>query len=192
MSSRPDMCPGTADVSGAIARAREEPTDGPIGDPDALRRALERSEYRDVGRIRSLISRAEVAVLVADDRARYVAVNEAACALTGYTESELVGMSLPDLTAPVDAAVADRLWTAFVDHQRQRGDFALWAKDRSAVIVRYEAIANVVPGLHVSFLRPLAPPGRTPAGSVEPAAPGEGGSRAERSRARSPANKHTP
>lgn len=191
MNSRADTCPRAADGSSSIARPGEEPTNGPIGDPDALCRALERSEYRDLGRIRSLISRSEVAVLVADDRARYVAVNEAACALTGYTESELVGMSLPDLTAPVDAAVADRLWTAFVDHRRQRGDFALWAKDRSAVIVRYEAIANVVPGLHVSFLRALAPRGRGLASCGGPAAPGGRGRRGERSRAGSPANKHT-
>lgn len=190
MNSRADTCPGTADGSSSIARPREEPTDGPIGDPDALRRALERSEYRDLERIRSLISRSEVAVLVADDRARYVAVNEAACALTGYTESELVGMSLPDLTAPVDAAVADRLWTAFVDHQRQRGDFALWAKDRSAVLVRYDAVANVVPGLHVSFLRPLESLGRGPASASDPAVPGGDGRRGERSGAGSPA-KHT-
>lgn len=146
-------------------------------DPETLRRALDRSACPGLDRIRTLVAPSPLAVLVADDRARYVGANEAACALTGYTESELVGMSLPDLTARVDAPVAERLWTAFIDHKRQRGDFALRLKDGSAMIVRYEAVADVVPGLHVSFLRPLARINGSPGGGGEPASLEDAGER---------------
>lgn len=158
MSARADRSPRAVPNSGPAAPSGSAGAD--IDDPDALRHALEQSRFRDLDSIRALISRVQAAVLVADDRACYVAANQAATALTGYPEAELLGLSLHDLTAEVDAAVADRLWTAFVDHRRQRGEFALRAKDGSAVIARYDAIANIVPGLHVSFLRPVASLGR--------------------------------
>ena len=79
-------------------------------------------------------------------------VNRAACRLTGYRESELLRMSVSDLTGPVDLDVSDVLWRAFLEQGLQRGEYTLSRKDGSTVLVQYAAMANVSPGLHASFL----------------------------------------
>lgn len=126
-----------------------------IDSPRALQHALAQSSGGGLAQIQRLISEAPIGILVADDRARYVSVNESACRLTGYRESELLKMALPDLTAVTDVSVADRLWKAFIDQGRQRGEFAIRRRDGSTLVVQYEALANVAPGLHVTFLRRL-------------------------------------
>lgn len=124
-----------------------------IDSPEALQSALAQSPPGGLAQIQQLISKLPIGILVADDRARYVSVNESACRLTGYRESELLKMALPDLTALTDVSVADRLWKAFLEQGRQRGEFAVRRRNGSTLAVHYEAAANVAPGLHVTFLR---------------------------------------
>lgn len=110
----------------------------------------------DLRALRDAIVDLAVAVLIADRHGRYVAVNEAASRLTRYTASELLKKALPDLTASPDASVSEVLWRAFLDQRYQTGEFAIQRKDGSTVHVRYEALANVIPGYHASFLRRIA------------------------------------
>ena len=124
-----------------------------ISTPHDLRNALGRDASIDV--LRQLIAGVSPAVLVTDRMGRYVAANEAACRLTGYTMKELLKKALPDLTGPVDDEVADVLWRGFVDHGQQTGEFSIKRKDGSTISVRYDALANVLPGLHVTFLTPV-------------------------------------
>lgn len=133
--------------------ARRPAGEPPIDSPTALRRALAQSSRGGFIEIQRLIANAPVGVLVTDDRARYVSVNELACKLTGYRESELLKMALPDLIALTEVSVADRLWKAFLEQGRQTGEFAVRRRNGSTLVVSYEAAANVAPGLHVSFLR---------------------------------------
>jgi PAS domain S-box-containing protein len=118
--------------------------------PEALRDAIASATSKRM--VREIIARTPIATLVADDHGRYIVVNDAACRLTGYDESQLLTMALPDLTGAVDEHVADRLWRAFVAHGRQQGTFAIRRRDDSTVVVRYDAAANVRPGMHVSCL----------------------------------------
>ena len=90
-----------------------------------------------------------------DRHGRYVAVNEPACELTGYTAAELLVKALPDLTGAIDAQVADVLWRAFLDQGHQVGEYTIRRKDGTTVLVEYEALANVIPGYHASLLRPV-------------------------------------
>jgi PAS domain S-box-containing protein len=108
----------------------------------------------DLPAIRILIQTIRTAVLIADRSGLYVAANRAACALTGYSEDELMRKGLHDLTGQADERVAEPLWRAFIEQGEQRGEFTLRRKDGSAVVVRYEALSNVAPGLHASFLEP--------------------------------------
>jgi PAS domain-containing protein len=101
------------------------------------------------------IARSTMAALVADDGGYYVAANEAALALTGFSREELLERSVSDLTAAGDAAVEERLWNSFVRSDHQRGSYSLRRKDGSTAHVLYDAYANVAPGVHVSFLTPL-------------------------------------
>lgn len=96
------------------------------------------------------------AALIADRHGRYVAVNEAALRLTGFSEEQLLKKALPDLTGSPDAGVSEVLWRAFLDQKHQRGEFALQRHGGAHILVRYEALADVIPGYHVSFLRPVA------------------------------------
>ena len=121
--------------------------------PAELRDAL--GDDAGVEVVRQIIAEVADPVLVTDGSGRYVAVNDAACRLTGYRPEELLRMSVGDLTGAVDSDVSDVLWRAFRDQGQQRGEYTLLRRDGTTVRVRYEAMTNVAPGLHASFLAPL-------------------------------------
>ena len=84
-----------------------------------------------------------VAVFVADENRRYVAVNQAACALVGYDREDL-------LKKHVDDIVTD---TGPWDEMREQGTLAgtatLTRKDGSTVEFAYVAGSTVVAGMPV-------------------------------------------
>lgn len=98
------------------------------------------------------LAAAPVAILIANDRARYVEVNVAATMLTGYTRSELLGMSVWDLTPQPDRKTGMTAWEAFLRTGEQSGVYPLRRKDGTIVRPAYFAIAHVLPNLHLSAL----------------------------------------
>lgn len=94
------------------------------------------------------------ATLAADDKGRYVAVNEAACQLLGYSREELLQLSVWDLTPDPHEVEGLILWKEFIEVGAQAGVYWLARKDGSLVEVAYQARANVAPGRHVSRLVP--------------------------------------
>jgi PAS domain S-box-containing protein len=94
------------------------------------------------------------ATLVADDQGRYVAVNDAACGLLGYTREELLRLSVWDLTPDPHEVEGLILWKEFIEVGAQAGVYWLARKDGSSIEVAYQARANVTPGRHVSRLVP--------------------------------------
>ena len=48
------------------------------------------------------VASGEIAAFLCDDALAYVAVNEAACALTGYSQEDLLKLSVPDLVVAPD------------------------------------------------------------------------------------------
>jgi PAS domain S-box-containing protein len=92
------------------------------------------------------------AVLVADDQGRYVAANDAAGELLGYTAEELVELSVWDLTPGANELDGLLLWQDFIGLGFQAGVYWLARKDGSLIEVAYRATANVAPGRHVSQL----------------------------------------
>jgi PAS domain S-box-containing protein len=92
------------------------------------------------------IENGPVAVLVADERGRYVAVNQAACALLGYSREELLSMRLTDV-ARYDEAPAE--WAEMEARGSHSGQAEVTRKDGSTVGFAYVAGATVVAGMPV-------------------------------------------
>ncbi|MDQ3347074.1 MAG: response regulator [Acidobacteriota bacterium] len=95
-----------------------------------------------------------VALIIADDTGRYVGANDRAAELTGYDSKVLTTMSVADLTPEPQASAGQRLWNSFIADGTQEGVYLVKRRDGVAVPMRYVAIANITPGLHLSALTP--------------------------------------
>jgi len=99
-----------------------------------------------------------VALIVADDTGRYLAVNDRVAELTGYRSSELTTMCVADLTPEDVESMRPQLWNRFIETGTQEGVYFLKRRDGSSVPMRYVAVANIAPGLHLSALAPTEQP----------------------------------
>jgi PAS domain S-box-containing protein len=93
------------------------------------------------------------AMLIADDERVYVDANPAACALLGLSHQEIVGRRIEDFAEPETAALLMSGWPDFLAVGEQHGDHAGIAADGRRFAAEFKAVANVVPGLHLSVLR---------------------------------------
>ncbi len=101
--------------------------------------------------LRSRLNRLTIAALAADDHGAYVAVNEAAASISGFSVRDLQTMSVWDLTPAADTRNGRQLWAAFLEAGEQRGICSLQGLTRSARVA-YLALAHVLPHVHVSLL----------------------------------------
>ena len=60
------------------------------------------SELEQEAKFRSYVDNAPDGVFVTNKKAEYIEVNRAVCEMTGYTEKELLNLSIPDLIEPND------------------------------------------------------------------------------------------
>jgi len=104
-------------------------------------------------RYRALFNNALETILVSDDEARFIDVNPAACELTGYSREELLQQSTWDITPMVNREQGRGLWQAFLDAGEQRGEYIILRKGGATVDTEYRAVANILPGVHLSVLR---------------------------------------
>lgn len=104
--------------------------------------------------LRSLLARIPFAALVADSEGLYVVANEAASTLTDYSTFELRRLSVWQLTPMGAYHDAETLWRGFLARGEQTGAYDIVRKDGQIVTVDYAARAHVLPGRHVSLLRP--------------------------------------
>ncbi len=92
------------------------------------------------------IEHGPVAVFVADDQGRYVAVNQAACQLLGYSREELLTLRATDV-ARYEEAPAE--WAEMELRGSHTGVATVTRKDGSTVGFAYVAGATVVAGMPV-------------------------------------------
>jgi PAS domain S-box-containing protein len=97
------------------------------------------------------------AILVADARARYIDVNDAASALLGYRREELLGMGVSDVVA-AGPTWAGAEYTRFTREGRWRGELEVRRKDGALVPVEAHASEVVLPSgrIFVSILRDVS------------------------------------
>jgi PAS domain S-box-containing protein len=96
------------------------------------------------------IENGPIAVLVADEHGRYVAVNRAACQLLGYTREELLAMRATEIARYEEAPTE---WAEMELQGSHTGISSLTCKDGSTLDFAYVAGATVVAGMpvYVSF-----------------------------------------
>ncbi len=104
-------------------------------------------------RLQALFDHSQDAILLANDQGRYIDVNPAASALTGYSREELLQLSVWDLTPATNQAEGEELWRQFLTAGKGEGNYAIQGKDGRLVETEFRAVANIVPGLHLSIIR---------------------------------------
>ena len=86
------------------------------------------------------------AVFVADENGKYVAVNQAACSLLGYTREELLGLRVSDVARYTEASEE---WSEMRQAGTRLGTSTLTRKDGTTVEFSYVAGATIVAGMPV-------------------------------------------
>jgi PAS domain S-box-containing protein len=96
------------------------------------------------------IENGPIAVLVADETGRYVAVNQAACRLLGYSRAELLAMRVTEVARSEEAPAE---WAELELNGTHTGISTVTCKDGSTLPFAYVAGATVVAGMpvYVSF-----------------------------------------
>jgi two-component system CheB/CheR fusion protein len=100
--------------------------------------------------LRGMFENTQNAILVADDSGRYIDANPAAVSLTGYSRAELLTMTLVDLTPLQQRSGSGEGWKRFLQEGRASGGYRVLRKDGSEVDIEFRAVANIVPGVHLS------------------------------------------
>ena len=92
------------------------------------------------------IEHGPTAVFVADEQGKYVAVNQAACLMLGYTREELLDLRVTDV-ARYSSAPAE--WSEMQQTGTAIGTSTLTRKDGTSVEFSYVAGATIVAGMPV-------------------------------------------
>ena len=110
------------------------------------------------GLLGEAIDRAPDAVLVADESMRYLAVNQAACRLLGYTREELLALRMTDVAHYPDAADE---YDEMMSHRTRTGTAVLRRKDGTELAASYRAHETKLAGMtvYVAILWPEDPAG---------------------------------
>ena len=93
------------------------------------------------------------AALLADNRAHYIGVNDAACRLTGRSREELLSLSVWDLTPPETIPAGQEAWARFVETGTSSGAYVLRTASGTQIEARFASSAHILPDCHLSLLR---------------------------------------
>lgn len=115
------------------------------------RHQAEQALARSQARLTAIFEHALNAILLASDDGRYLEANPAACRLLGYTHDQLVGRQVSEVVVPdrIDTGAA---WAAFLAAGSGSGRVRLRRIDGSVLDAQYNAVAHVLPGVHLSVL----------------------------------------
>ena len=116
-------------------------------------RRLDAVPRRKPGTLEALFQNALDAILLLDDEGRYVDANPAACDLFGFERDALLRMTVWDITSLGDAESGRELWRQFIAAGTWSGECRIRRKDGESREGECRAVANIMPGLHLTITR---------------------------------------
>ncbi len=117
------------------------------------RKKAEQELIANEQRFRAIFEESGDAILIADDTGRFVDANPATQRLLGYSLEELQSMTTQDRATRELAERFALEWSQFREQGKQSGEYSLQRKDGAVVDVEYRAVANFMPGRHLSVMR---------------------------------------
>ncbi|MFN3650123.1 MAG: PAS domain S-box protein [Armatimonadota bacterium] len=124
----------------------------------AIRYAIERHSAEKAllsseRQLRAMFEGSLDAIVIADDDARLLEANPAACELFGMPKEELLGCRVSDFAE--QGFDFQSAWSAFLARGAERGVFALRRPDGTVRYAEYSASASIQPGRHLSELHDI-------------------------------------
>jgi PAS domain S-box-containing protein len=101
----------------------------------------------------ALFENALDAIVVFDNEGRYVDANPAAAELLGYSRTELLSMTISDVTPPEERESMPDDWRTFRERGLFSDEYQLLCKDGSLRDVEFRSVANILPGVHLGIGR---------------------------------------
>lgn len=92
-------------------------------------------------RLRLYIEKSPLAIFVSDEEGTFLDVNPAACQLTGYTKSGLIGSKMEQLAEREEGEADWSLFAALKETGSASGEFPLYRQDGSELWIRVDAAA---------------------------------------------------
>ncbi|MFP4562340.1 MAG: PAS domain S-box protein, partial [Spirochaetia bacterium] len=151
-----------------------DPNKVPEGKPDFLKnenrllniiaerigRMLERKIENDslskkTKHLQAVIDSARDSIALLNDRGEYVDVNPENQRITGYTKEELLGKPVTELFVGELKKNFDTAWNELMEKGTLTGEAEIESKDGRVVVVEFHAVANILPGLHLSINRDI-------------------------------------
>jgi PAS domain S-box-containing protein len=96
------------------------------------------------------------AIMIADNDGKLTDVNPTACRLTGYSREELLQLTIFNLGSTEFRGESQGMWREFMTRGSQFGQYGITCKDGATLNVEYSAVANFLPGLHLSVMRDIS------------------------------------
>lgn len=117
------------------------------------RRRVQEALFHSRRRLQALFDNALDAILLLDDDGRYIDANPAACVMLGRPRDVILTLYPWDVVVPELVDVTRQAWRDFLRNGSGAGDYRLAAGDDTVREVECRAVANVLPGLHLTMLR---------------------------------------
>ena len=92
------------------------------------------------------------AILLADDQGNYLDANPAACEISGYSLEEIRDKRLTDILDHTAELNQTMDWDEFIVKGKMEGTVAIRTKKGEIKMLDYKAMADILPGLHLSIL----------------------------------------
>ena len=106
-------------------------------------------------RLKALFDHSIDAIMLADNDAKYIDANPAACDLLGYTRAEMLQRNAWQMTPGGETPTALEGWKQFLITGSQSGEYLIVRQDGSLVEIEFNAVANIEPGVHLSIFRAI-------------------------------------